>query len=308
MAQALRTRRHHLPPAAVALLIAIVVGIATPAAAQTRMNHMIAVLDAGGVAVGTIISALTPMSTIEALRVLPLDWVFIDMEHGPFEPRTLRDIVLAFRAPDGTFPITPIVRVPPNCSEVEFNQWIFKQVLDVGGPFGVLVAHCDTSRDVLNSVIAIRYPPFKDDSAPHPRGVRGAGGAPAAWGLSFADYVRKADLWPLDPGGELLFMPMIESRDAISRLTGILTVPGVGAAFLGPADLHADMGYAGQSGVPEVEAQILRAVRTAQRLNVPLAITTSAADIQRRIDQGFRIVTIGGTPSVIAGVLRSLGR
>src|SRR5262245_1902241 len=260
MAHVLRTRRQRTQWTALALLVTSLATV-TPAAAQNRMNHMIAVLEGGGVAIGTIISGLTPMGTMEALRVLPLDWVFIDMEHGPFEPRTLRDIVLAFRAPDGTFPITPIVRIPPNCTEVEFNQWVFKQVLDVGGPFGVLVPHCDTSRDVVNSVIAMRYPPFKNDNAPHPRGVRGAGGAPAAWGLSFADYVQKADVWPLDPNGELLFMPMVESRQAISQLHGILSVPGVGAAFLGPADLHADMGFAGQRGVPEVEAQILRAVR-----------------------------------------------
>jgi hypothetical protein len=52
--------------------------------------------------------------------------VFIDMEHGPFEPRTLRDIVLAFRAADGTFPITPIVRVAANCSEIQYNKDILR--------------------------------------------------------------------------------------------------------------------------------------------------------------------------------------
>jgi 4-hydroxy-2-oxoheptanedioate aldolase len=85
-------------------------------------------------------------------------------------------------------------------------------------------------------------------------------------------------------------------------------VPGVGAAFIGPADLHADMGFAGASGVPEVEAQIQRALGIAQGLGVPMAITTTAADVQSRIDQGFRIVTIGGSPSALADILRALGR
>jgi 4-hydroxy-2-oxoheptanedioate aldolase len=292
---------------AVALLV--VAALVSPVEAQSRLNHMIHVFGSGGVAVGTIISALTPLSTIEALRALPLDWVFIDMEHGPFEPRTLRDIVINFQAADGTFPITPIVRIPANCSEVQNNQWQVKQVLDVGAAFGILVAHCDKRDWTRDAVIAMRYPPFKNDDAPTPRGLRGWGPAGAGiWGVTAAEYARIADLWPLDPDGELLFLPMIESVGAINQLEAILTVPGVGGSFIGPADLHADMGFAGQSGVPEVEAQIQRALRIAQRLGVPIGITTSAADVQSRIDQGFRIVTISGSPSALADILRALGR
>lgn len=294
-------------PAIVLLVVTAVA--APPVAAQNRLNHMIDVLENGGVAVGTIISALTPLSTIEALRALPLDWVFIDMEHGPFEPRTLRDMVVNFRAPDGRFPITPIARIPANCSEVQYNQWQVKQVLDVGAAFGILVAHCDRAEDARDAVIAMRYPPFKNDDAPKPRGLRGFGPTGAGiWGLTGARYAQVADLWPLDPNGELLFVAMVESVRAINNLEAILKVPGVGAAFIGPADLHADMGFAGQSGVPEVEAQIQRALRIALRVGVPIAITTSAADVRSRIDQGFRIVTISGSPSALADILRALGR
>jgi 4-hydroxy-2-oxoheptanedioate aldolase len=291
------------------LVLLLVVGFAAlPAAAQERLSHVISVLQNDGVAIGTITSALAEPGTYEALRELPLDWVFIDMEHGPFDPTAVRSIIASFRTPDGTFPVTPIVRIPANCSEVEFNQWLFKQVLDAGA-FGVLVPHCDTHRDVLGSVVAMRYPPFIDDPAPMPRGVRGAGGAPAAWELSFDEYVEVADLWPLDPQGELLFVPMIESRDAIRRLHAILSVPGVGATFIGPADLHADMGYAGQSGVPEVEAQIQRALQIAQQLGIAIGITTTPADAQERIDQGFRFITLSaGSPVELGDALSTLGR
>jgi 4-hydroxy-2-oxoheptanedioate aldolase len=291
------------------LVLLLVVGFAAlPAAAQERLSHVISVLQNDGVAIGTITSALAEPGTYEALRELPLDWVFIDMEHGPFDPTAVRSIIASFRTPDGTFPVTPIVRIPANCSEVEFNQWLFKQVLDAGA-FGVLVPHCDTHRDVLGSVVAMRYPPFIDDPAPKPRGVRGAGGAPAAWELSFDEYVEVADLWPLDPQGELLFVPMIESRDAIRRLHAILSVPGVGATFIGPADLHADMGYAGQNGVPEVEAQIQRALQIAQQLGIAIGITTTSADAQERIDQGFRFITLSaGSPVELGDALSTLGR
>jgi 4-hydroxy-2-oxoheptanedioate aldolase len=267
------------------------------------------VLEDQGVAIGTITSVLTAPETFEALREFPLDWVFIDMEHGPFDPKALRSIVESFRTPYDTIPVTPIVRIPANCSEVESNQWMFKQALDAGA-FGVLVPHCDAPSDVMNAVVAMRYPPFQADLAPTPRGVRGVGLPPAVWGLSLVEYVEEADLWPLDPQGELLFVPQIESQDAIDRLDEILSVQGIGATFIGPADLHADMGYAGQSGVPEVEAQIQRALQTAKEYGIPIGITTtSAADAQSRIHEGFRFITLNvAPPPTLADALKELGR
>ncbi len=282
---------------------------APPAAAQQRKNHAIDVLARHGTAVGFITNSLAAPGTYEQLREVPgLDWVFIDMEHGPFDPSQVRNIIAAFRRADGSFPVTPLFRIPANCSEVDKNQWLFKQVLD-GGAFGVIVPHCDERKDVEAGAAAMRYPPFRNDPAPKPRGVRGAGGAPAAWGLSFAQYVQVADLWPLDPQGELLYVPMVESRDVIRKLHSVLDVPGVGALFIGPSDLHADMGYAGQSGVPEVEVEIQRALRAALREGVAIGITTSAADAQQRIDQGFRFITVGAaSPAALAIIIAGLRR
>jgi 4-hydroxy-2-oxoheptanedioate aldolase len=292
---------------AAALMLATAL-VASPALAQ-RKSHVISVLEQGKAAVGFITNSLAPAGTYQQIRDVPgLDWVFIDMEHGPFDPSQVRNIVTAFRAADGSFPVTPIFRIPANCSEVDKNQWLFKQVLD-GGAFGVLVPHCDERKDVVNGAMAMRYPPFLNDPAPSPRGVRGAGGAPASWGLGGAQYIRVADLWPLDPQGELLYAPMVESRAVISQLESVLNVPGVGALFIGPADLHADMGYAGQSGVPEVEAQIQSALAKARAAGIAIGITTGAADVQLRLDQGFRFVTIGAaSPAALATIIAGLRR
>lgn len=294
------------------LIAAVVITVAlatSPAFAQSRKSHVISVLERGGTALGFITNSLAGTATYEQLRAVPgLDWVFIDMEHGPFDSSQVRNIIAAFRAADGSFPVTPIFRIPANCSEVDKNQWVFKQVLD-GGAFGVIVPHCDERNDVVNAASAMRYPPFIGDPAPQPRGVRGAGGAPAAWGLSFGDYVKVADLWPLDPQGELLLVPMVESRGVVNQLNSVLNVPGIGALFIGPADLHADMGYAGQSGVPDVEAQIQRALGKARAAGVAIGITTSATDAQQRIDQGFRFITIGAAnPAQLATIIAGLKR
>ena len=72
---------------------------------------------------------------------------------------------------------------------------------------------------------------------------------------------------------------------------------------------HHQLGYAGQSGVPEVEAQIQRALQTAQERGIAIGITTSAADAQARIDEGFRFITLGAaSPAALADALQALGR
>jgi 2-keto-3-deoxy-L-rhamnonate aldolase RhmA len=69
------------------------------------------------------------------------------------------------------------------------------------------------------------------------------------------------------------------------------------------------MGYAGQSGVPEVEAQIQRALAKALAAGIAIGITTGTADAQLRLDQGFRFITIGApSPAALAVIIASLDR
>ena len=62
---------------------------------------------------------------------------------------------------------------------------------------------------------------------------------------------------PLDPQGELLSMMFIESAEGVENVDKIVTVPGLGAIFIGPSDLSTSMGYASPAA-PEVEAAIQR--------------------------------------------------
>ena len=60
-----------------------------------------------------------------------------------------------------------------------------------------------------------------DDAAPEPRGVRGWSPAVAAKRMEpnpCRTYARRADLWPLDPEGELLLVVQIETRQGIENL------------------------------------------------------------------------------------------
>ena len=104
---------------------------------------------------------------------------------------------------------TPVVRIPPNTRET--NQWVIKQTLDTG-VYGLILPHLDTVEGAMAAVQAARYPqvPGVPDFEPH--GERGWWQriAPRYWGLSASEYYDAADVWPLDPDGNLLLMGIVE--------------------------------------------------------------------------------------------------
>ena len=117
-----------------------------------------------------------------------------------------------------------------------------KQALDIG-LMGVIFNGVDSTEQALPAVRTMRYPPLRARRAGarrHPR----LSTAPAsyAWGVSAAEYERHADVWPLNPEGDLLAVVMIESVEGL-ELDQIAAVPGVGALFLGAgSDLSRSLG------------------------------------------------------------------
>ena len=287
-----------LRPDQAAVLAAL---IATPLWAQdeaaggaeeaARLNRLAEKLAAGEAVEGEFYNRVEFNSARET-RGSDLDYVIIDMEHHPFDVDGLRQLIVNLRAGDGTYPVTPIVRIGAPGSEIASNHWMVKQVLDAGA-MGIMVPFVNTAEEARQAVMGMRYPPTTDDAQPEPRGRRGwsLSVAADAWNLETQDYAQRADLWPLDPDGEMLLAVQIETQEGIDNLAEILAVPGVGAAFIGPADLHADMGHLGQTGVEEVEARMEEGLATAQEAGVPIGLTPAGRTIEERVEQGFTFNT-----------------
>ncbi len=119
------------------------------------------------------------------------------------------------------------------------------------------------------------------------------------------DYHARADVWPLDPQGELLAMMFIESRAGVENIEEIITVPGLGGIFIGPSDLSTSMGYTSPAA-PEVEQAIQTVLGACLEHDVPCAITTGQGSVQQRIDQGFRFVTVGADGGLNTGASNAL--
>ncbi|QMU97530.1 2-dehydro-3-deoxyglucarate aldolase [Microbacterium esteraromaticum] len=162
-----------------------------------------------------------------------IDWLLIDMEHGPNTIVSVQQqlqVIAAYRVP-------VVVRVPVN------DAVIIKQVLDTGAQ-NLLVPMVASAAEAQAAVAAVRYPP---------EGVRGVGSALARSGR----WGRVAGYVPTASETISLFV-QIESADAVKAAAEIAEVDGVDGVLVGPADLAASMGYPGQQSHPDVLGAVQR--------------------------------------------------
>ena len=225
------------------------------------------------------------------------DMTIIEMEHRDFSFDKLRmslQFLLSRKriAESGSVQANPVpmVRVPPNVRER--NQWVLKQALDTG-VYGLVLPHLNTVDDAQAAVVAARYPQVPGSADFEPQGERGwwSRGAPRYWGLAPEEYYDAADLWPLDPDGNMLLMGIIEEPHGVENLKDILReVKGIGAIWAGPGDMSVAMGHKGNAGHPDVQANLLRILETCKDAGVPCATGATAEEVPMRLEQGFNII------------------
>lgn len=275
-------------------------------AEEMRLNGVIKALESGK---PTFVS-FTQGEVGNAIQMAetPYDGIVFEMEHNPYDIRALRDCLqyLLNRRQivrSGTIApaVTPFVRIPPNGGEL--NQWVAKQVLDIG-VYGVVWPHVSTVEEARNAVQACRYP--RPQSAPNyePAGMRGDAPNTAAryWGLSNQEYYQKADVWPLAPDGEIMVVIMCEEARAIKNLPKMLDeVPGIGAVLIGEGDLSQDLGYPRQYEHPTVASAIEEILAICKDKNVVCGHPhVDSKNVEKVLEMGFRWLMPAPTRSLAA--------
>ena len=277
------------------------------------LNGVIKALEDGKTAFMTFSPA--DIDSAAALAASPLDGVVFEMEHGPFDAPNLRDALqhmLSRRQilDSGTLApaVTPMVRIPPNGGEM--NQWIAKQVLDLG-IYGIVFPHISTVDEAWNAVRACRYPRLQKEPDYNPPGIRGDAPTRAArfWGLTAPEYYARADVWPLAPQGEVLVVIQCEDLLAIDNLPSILEqVPGIGVVLIGEGDLSQEMGHPREYDHPDVAAAIDSILRICKEHNVPCGHPhPDANNMERLVQEGYKfLMPSAGRSFAVLNQMRSL--
>jgi 4-hydroxy-2-oxoheptanedioate aldolase len=187
------------------------------------------------------------------------DYIMYDMEHAPFDVTALSEFMrgLAAGGPTRSGHRTPsvVITLPfdgDSEATVRANAWMLKEVLATG-IHGVMLCHAQSPAAVKAFVESVRLPTSRlgvgEGLGEGKRGVHGVPTAAKIWGLSSKDYIEKADVWPLNPNGELILGLKIEDKYALEHVDASLSVPGIAFAEWGPGDMALSL------GIPEGSSQ-----------------------------------------------------
>ena len=135
----------------------------------------------------------------------------------------------------------------------------------------------------MAAVAATRYPPA---------GVRGVAGTTRATRFGrVKDYAKRAH-------EEICVLVQVETKPALDQLEAICAVDGV---FIGPADLHASMGYTGETSNPAVLPLIEEAMRRIRKAGkAPGYLSPVEADARRMLAAGSQFVAVGADVGILA--------
>jgi 4-hydroxy-2-oxoheptanedioate aldolase len=206
-------------------------------------------------------SAVVAESTARA----GFDYVCADLQHGALD---YADSVGLFQAVlvAGS---TPIARVPWN------EPGVIGKVLDAGAE-AVIVPMVNSGEQAAAVVQAARYPPV---------GARSYG--PTVAGARRSDYAATAN-------DVIAVIPMIETVEALHHLDDILSVPGVDAVYVGPADLSLSLGLppGNNDDADSFREALDTIVAGCRRHGIVPGIHSTGALTPRRLEQGFTMVTV----------------
>src|SRR4029077_16573343 len=197
-------------------------------AAYIHLNPAIEKLAKGEPIIGTQTDDMS-LQNCHALARLDFEYVYVDMEHGPLNLdglayclAAMADKAAILKKGNAQPNVALFARFPAYGRDLESNDWIVKQALDMG-LMGIIFNGVDNKEQMVRLIQYMRYPQQKTSKYQQPAGVRGyaPGNATFAWGISAPEYERHADVWPLNPEGDLLAIPMIETAEGLRNVNEI---------------------------------------------------------------------------------------
>ncbi len=156
------------------------------------------------------------------------------------------------------------------------------------GSSGIMFVETESADEVRQGLAAMR---FKSKGGTRPDSV---GQAAAYWGMTEAEYKQKADLWPLNPDGELVNWTIVESKEGLAHVREIAAVKGIGVLWPGAGTLRGVFTTTNAAGERVFDAAgwegaIQQVLAACKEFNVPCGYPATANDIETRMKQGFSV-------------------
>ena len=207
---------------------------------------------------------------VEIMAGEGFDFVVADMEHTAIGLSAFHDIALAVKG-TGCDLLARLQSCDPNQA---------KRVLDLGA-HGIIVPSVNSAETAACAVAMAKFPP---------EGIRGASLCRATdYGRSFTEYFASHN-------DGVLVVVMLEHVDAVENIDAILSTPGIDATLIGPYDLSASIGLAGQVNHPNVAAIRQKFLDACKQHDVSPGLHVVGGNseaVTKATNEGFRFVACG---------------
>jgi 4-hydroxy-2-oxoheptanedioate aldolase len=218
----------------------------------------------------------------EIIGMLGYDWVWVDMEHKPFDHDDVYNLITGARAAG----IECIVRV-----RRESYASYFRAFED--GAAGIMVPHCKSAAEAREVVHHGKYPPIGM------RGIDGAG-VDADFGMApQAAHIAGAN-------NESFIMLQIEDKEALDDIEAIASTKGVGALFVGPGDLRKSLGLLNDPQSDKYWEAVKTVALAAKKNGIWWGTSSGATDeVNRYAEMGAQIFAVGSDRGMLIGAAKA---
>jgi len=172
------------------------------------------------------------------------------------------------------------------------------------GMSGLMFVGVESADEVRQGIAAMR---FESQGGTRSDDI---GAAASYWGLTDEEYRREADVWPLNPEGELINWTIVESHEGLTNVREIAAVEGIGVLWPGAGTLRGLFTTTGPDGERATdeeawEAAIQQVLAACKEFDVACGYPANAGDIEMRIAQGFSVFVMnwgdGGFSAIEVG-------
>ncbi len=209
-------------------------------------------------------SIIPSVSTIDILCSSGLDFIIIDSEHGPIDPKMAQEMIIACESRQ----VSPIVRTSGLVSSE------ILKFLDVGA-HGIQIPNINTIHEVKKFIEYAKYPE---------EGNRG-----------FSPFTRSGNYIPNDilnytnkQNEEIILGINIEGKESINNIDEMLQFKSIDLFFIGLYDLSKSMGIPGDVKNKKLLLELEKLIKKIKLKNKFVGtIVTDDSDIKYFLDLGI---------------------
>jgi hypothetical protein len=256
-----------------------------------RHNRIVDLLSRNRVVFGWAPEAVDVDAAKRAARDPLMDFLFIDMGTDlSYSPSSVK--ALLNRMLEGGLVTNPnehplMVRLPTFRDDPAAGRRRTSEILNLG-VHAIAFRGVETAAEAAQAMAWMRLAKTAAGSkSPSPAGLRPPvlGDAPGFWGMGDDEYEIRADLYPLNPIGELASVVLVDSRKTFGNSREILRlrptilmhdVPTLRRLFPAQTEL--------------IEPALQEQLAACREFQVPCGVSATAADVEQRIKQGFRVI------------------